>query len=178
MRKYACFKNFPTFFSITPFPLIYHPSCLFIPLILIHPPSLSLLHTNTLKVFKARELICSVFLGQVFHNLDCLTLEVETYKLSLEDCTDRLSLNVANYQPKTCSVPQLHHGASLKSHRLKRLKNVSDRSYPLWMFHVSINPVLVGLKLQNKATPLLYTALSNKLHTKSNFLFLMLKFSE
>ena len=39
------------------------------------------------------------FQGQAFHNLDCLTLEVETDKLSLEECADRLCRNVRNQLP-------------------------------------------------------------------------------
>ena len=59
----------------------------------------SLLHTDTLKVSHPKEFNSSVFIGQAFHNLDCLTLEAETNKLTLKECTNRLSRKVLNQLP-------------------------------------------------------------------------------
>lgn len=96
MRNYVCYNNFPIFSSFTQFSRISLLSCLFVPpasfILLRH----SLLHTNNLKVFNTKEFISSVFLSEAFHDLHCLTLEVETDKLYLEEFTDRLSRKVRN----------------------------------------------------------------------------------
>jgi len=76
----------------------FHPVYLFLLFSFIPLPH-SLLHTDNLKISHPKEFNCSVFLGQDYHNLDCLTLEAETDKLSLEECTDRLSRKVRNQLP-------------------------------------------------------------------------------